>query len=108
MFIRLVVAILAVIGLFSLFSNGGSALAAGAGVALLAPLLIFGKIALFMLFFGMMGRGFGRRTAWGRPSYRRPGPRSQATDPITEADFDEWHRLTHAKEEVDGWVSDVT
>lgn len=108
MFIRLAVTVLAVIGLFSLFSSGGTAAAAGAGVALLAPLFIVGKIAFFMLIFGMLGRGFGHRSPWGRQAYQRPERGDQSSEPITEADFEEWHRLNHAKDEVDGWVSEIS
>jgi hypothetical protein len=107
--VRLVIGGLAIFGLVSLFSSGTSAAAAGAGAILLAPLLLFAKVAFFMFLFGMVGRGFGHHAPWrtGRRPY--PGRRQDpSTDAVTEADFEEWHRLRHARDEVDGWVSDVT
>ena len=46
MLVRLVIGVLAVLGLVSLFSSGTSAAAAGAGAILLAPLLLFAKVSL--------------------------------------------------------------
>ena len=107
--IRFAIAALAVIGLMSLFFGGASAAATGAGFLLLFPLLIVAKIAFIALFFGFMGRGFARRGPY------RPGPwgwrdrpRSDETDRRSkEDDFDEWHRMAHAREEVDRWAEGV-
>ena len=106
MFVRLVIGALAIFGLVSLFSSGSAAAAAGAGAVLLAPLLLLAKVAFFMFLFGMVGRGFGP----GSQRRPRPSPGRQhrtPADSVTEPDFEEWHRLTHAREEVDGWVSEV-
>ena len=109
MLVRLVIGDLAVLGLVSLFSSGTSAAAAGAGAILLAPVLLFAKVAFFLFLFGMVGRGFGHRSPWRpgqRPSSGRERPTS--TNPVTETDFEEWHRLRHARDEVDGWVEEVS
>ena len=104
MFVRLVVGALAIFGLVSLFSSGT---ATGAGAILLAPLLLFAKVAFFLFLFGMVGRGFGHRSPWrSRPSPGRQ--RQNSTDSVSEADFEEWHRLSHARDEVDGWVEEVS
>lgn len=129
---RLIVAGLAVVGLVSLFS-GGAGVIAGAGLLVLAPLFFIAKIALFMLLFGTFARGFARHghrhrspsgrsadweTGWSedwsdwraRWESRAPQRRRARRDrhpvesrPDTER-FEEWHRMAHAKQEVDSWV----
>ncbi len=107
--IRLAIVVLAVIGMVSLLGGGVSGAAAGAGFLLLLPLLFFAKIVFFAALIGFIGRGFGRR-----PPYRSGPPwswRERQTDRPSrssrENEFDEWHRMAHAREEVDGWVPDV-
>ena len=107
---RFVIAALAVVGLVSLFSSGASAAATGAGFLLLFPLLLLAKIVFFVMLFGFIGRGFARRgpsrdwSGWGR--WERP--RTRGGEPKSrEDDFEEWHRMAHAKEEVDSWTQDV-
>ena len=107
---RFLIAALAIVGLVSLFTGGASAAATGAGFLLLFPLLFLAKIVFIMMLFGFIGRGFMRRgpsrdwSGWGRgerPQSRRSEPRSR------EDDFEEWHRMAHAKEEVASWTEDV-
>lgn len=106
---RLVLAVLATIGLFSLLFGSAGGAAAGAGWLLIAPLLFLAKIMLFVMLFGLFRYGFGH----GRRYYRRPGGdwRRQSPDtdvgPSTQEEFEDWHRLQHAREEVDGWVDGV-
>ena len=82
----------------------------GAGLLVLAPVLILGKILLFLLLFGAIG-GFFWRTYDGRPSqppwsWRRPPRRRQEPQKSREEQFEEWHELAHARDEVDSWVED--
>ena len=85
---RLVIVALAVIGAFSLF--GG----VGIGAFFLLPLLFIGM----MMFVGCgMRRG---RRRWQSGDRGRP-----VRDSASREDrFDEWHRIAHAREEVDSWV----
>ena len=107
---RFLIAALAVVGLVSLFSSGASAAATGAGFLLLFPLLLLAKIMFFVILFGFIGRGVSRRgpsrnwPAWGgwdRPSHKGENGKKR------EDDFEEWHRMAHAKEEVNSWIEDV-
>ncbi|MDJ0925598.1 MAG: hypothetical protein QNJ77_13650 [Acidimicrobiia bacterium] len=107
---RFVIAALAIVGLVSLFTGGTSAATTGAGLLLLFPLLLLAKIAFFVMLFAFVGRGFARRgpsrdwpgwDRWERPRARRGDRKSN------EDDFEEWHRMAHAKEEVDSWTEDV-
>ena len=110
MFFRLAIAVLAVIGLVSLFTGGVSAAAAGAGFLLLLPVLFLAKILFFVVLFGFIGRGFSRRRyyEYGSPWERRERPsRRPREDRSREDDFDDWHRMAHAREEVDEWVPDL-
>lgn len=107
---RFLIAALAVVGIVSLFSSGASAAATGAGFLLLFPLLMLAKILFFVMLFGFIGRGFSRRgpsrdwSGWG--SRERP-PRRGDERKTREDDFEEWHRMAHAKEEVNSWIEDV-
>ncbi len=112
---RLLVVVLAVMGLASLF--GGTA-AGGLAALLFFPILLL-KIAFFVMLLGFIGRRIGR---WdGRwdggwdggwdgsrhgPRHRRHDPRREPREPrrSDEERFDEWHRMAHAREEVDSWV----
>ena len=100
---------------------------------LLAPLLFIVKIMFFMMIFGAFASGVahkrGRhhrnrtdesagwsddwsewRARWDRSPnrrrrsrverYNRPEPRQTETDR-----FEDWHRMAHAREEVDSWVN---
>lgn len=108
--IRLAIVALAIVGLVSLFSGGVAGAATGAGFLLLLPLLVLAKIVLFVVLLGFIARGCG----WRRPY--RPGPpwvwrerrdEERPDKPSREDEFAEWHRMAHAREEVDGWLPDV-
>ena len=93
-----------------IFGGAGSA-AAGVGLFALFPLLLLAKVVFIAMIFGMFaGRGYGSRWRtndfkpfWDRGS---SGPRGASKDETpTETDrFEEWHRMAHAREEVDSWV----
>lgn len=130
---RFALAVLAVIGLVTLI-GGASAAAVGIGWLVLAPLVFVFKIMLFFLIFGAIAQAVSRRGGsspsrgrdgcWGRPRGRtrgegtsRPGWRADRYDrtsaarderdddrPSDERRFDEWHRMQHARKEVDSWV----
>lgn len=103
---RFGIAILAIIGLVSLLS-GAASWAIGGLFVLLLPLLFIAKIMFILLIFGMFKgfahrRGYAHHGPWGwRP--RRQVDRSG--EPSEQERFDEWHRLQHARDEVDGWVN---
>ncbi len=114
---RFAILILAGIGLGALIFGGGPA--AGTGVWFLAaiPLFFLLKIMLIATFFGVFARRrfrdhmkeegwehpWARRGAsWQRPPRRRR--QSEQKKPNETDRFDEWHRMAHAKEEVDSWI----
>jgi hypothetical protein len=106
---RLAIAVLAVVGLVSLF-NGASGAAAGAGLLFLFPLLLLAKVFFFIMLFGFMGRRFGRSGSlrYEPPWSRRERAKGDAGEQQSREDtFDEWHRMAHAREEVDSWLEDV-
>ena len=105
-----VLIVLAIIGLGTLLSGAGGAGLAGLGLLGLAALLalkVLFFVALFM-FIGRMafygGRGPIGRRPWG---YRSRPRRDPEPKPSAEDRFEEWHRMAHAKEEVDSWVADL-
>ncbi len=100
---RLFVVVLAVVGLVSLFSGALGAVGTGIGLFVLLPILLF-KLFIILMIFGFIGRrvlGRDRRPQSWR-SHRRPGTEEPA--PSRGDRFEEWHRMAHAKEEVDSWV----
>jgi len=104
---RFAFAALAIIGLGSLlFGSIGHSV--GGGFLLLAPLLFVLKIMFFLMIFGIVRRGFGygRGRAWDEAPWtrRRTRSRRQEEGPSQEKQFDEWHRMSHARDEVDQWV----
>lgn len=104
--IRFAIAVLAVIGLVSLFAGGVSGAAAGAGFLLLLPLFFLAKILFFVVLFGFIGRGFARRGPYYGPRWSGRPRVEHDERPNRDADFEAWHRMAHAKEEVDSWVPD--
>ncbi len=108
----LVVMVLAVIGLVSLF--GGTA-AAGLAALVALPILAL-KLALLFLVVGFFMRGCRPgwkhphrdgefRPRWSRPERpRRSRRRPEEPRRSDEDRFEEWHRMSHAREEVDSWV----
>jgi len=83
----------------------------GASLLVFAPLFIAAKIFFVMLFVGAIGGFFWRTQGDGpqRPPWnRRRRPRSQDGEQRSRAElFEEWHRVAHAREEVDTWVEDL-
>ena len=94
----------------------GAALFGGAeaaGAVLAAPFVILGfvfKVALFFLLFGFVAKVFGgkhhqhgHRARWeseAREWRRRYGEETE--EDLRDSDrFDEWHRMAHARREVD-------
>ena len=112
---RFAVLVLAGIGLGALIF-GPSGASAGLWFLLAIPFFIFLKIAFLGAMFGAFAR---RRGDWS-PGYRwssdddttwswgpsRPRRSSnRPTESRSESDrFEEWHRMAHAKEEVDSWA----
>ncbi len=97
---------LAVIGLIALFTGGISAATAlGVGAAFIAV-----KVFFVLMLFGMMGRFFwSHRQPWGPADpWRRQRPTKEETPTRSpEEMFEEWHRLAHARQEVDSWVPET-
>ena len=93
---RFLIVVLALVGLVSVLGGALGTAAAGVGALFLVPVL------LFKLFFILMIVGFIGRRAWGHDG----GPRRPARDasPRNEDRFEDWHRMAHAREEVDSWV----
>ena len=98
--------VLAMIGIASVFGTA----VAGIGALILLPIL-FLKNAFFLMLFGFIGRRFSGRSrpwAWDEPGWRgRPRPGREQPSKSSDERFEEWHRMAHAREEVDGWVSDL-
>lgn len=114
---RIVLVVLAVIGLSTVLGGAGTAGLAGIGVLGVMALLAV-KVLFFMMLFAFIGKmfwhggrdpGYRRSPGFGRPSGFRSRPRREPAEPepAPEDRFDEWHRMAHAKEEVDSWVSDL-
>ncbi len=98
---RLLVVFFAVVGLFSLFGGAG---AIGLSALLFLPILLL-KVAFFVMLLGFIGRvmcGAGNR--WEAPRWEAPRRARPERQPSGEERFDEWHRMAHAREEVDSWV----
>lgn len=97
--------VLAMIGLGSVLGTGVGWIAA----AFLLPLLLI-KVLFVLAMFGFIGRKMagGSSWDWTERSARRPRSRRRPeASPSQEDRFEEWHRMAHAREEVDGWVSDL-
>ncbi len=98
--------------------SGGTAATVG---WLAAPFLVLGlifKILFFVLIFGFIAKAFGGHRHW----EKTPGPRSEQArqawqkrhgsgeggEAHSASDrFDEWHRMAHARKEVDDHVPPV-
>lgn len=104
--------------LFALLALGligiGALLAGGIGSAgawMLGGLFFVGKLFLILLLFGLIS-GFFWRSSQGRPpwavsSWRRPSGRAQPPQGKSrDEEFEDWHRVAHAREEVDSWAWD--
>jgi multisubunit Na+/H+ antiporter MnhG subunit len=101
-----VLVVLVAFGLGSLLFGSIGLAAVGAGF-LFFPLLILFKVVFFVMIVGFVARAFGRggyghrRPPWAWHDDDRHGPRPGAND---KDRFEEWHRMAHAKEEVDSWA----
>lgn len=118
---RFAIGVLAIVGAVWLFSSlfGAVGAAAGgaaaAGAFLLVPLFFAFKLLFVLMLFGFFAKAAGmgpRRGPWGRRNWGyRPGDStsSPSAEPRRDRDedFEEWHRLAHARDEVDGWVEDL-
>lgn len=99
-----IIIVLAIIGIASLVGSSFAAV----GALVLIPILLF-KILLIFAFFGFVSRACGRGRRWQGPRRRSRWDRgeSQPEGPSEEDRFDDWHRTSHARDEVDGWVPEV-
>ncbi|MBK5266329.1 MAG: hypothetical protein JJE47_02760 [Acidimicrobiia bacterium] len=98
--------------------SGGSAATAG---WLAAPFLVFGlifKILFFFLLFGFIAKAFGGHRRWekatgpwseeARQHWQKRHEATAGDEPRSSTDrFEEWHRMAHAREEVDDHVPPV-
>ena len=103
---RLGIAVLAIVGLVSLLS-GAAGWAVAGGLFLLAPLLFVFKIMFFLMIFGMFKAAFAHRRGYGNVGpwgWRPRRPVTQSNGASEKDRFDEWHRMDHARQEVDSWV----
>jgi hypothetical protein len=103
---------LLIVALFVFAAIGvGSVLGPGLAWLVLLPILML-KVAFLLMLFGVAGRAWHSRRMWewDEPRWRgRSRPRTPRETPSRrdEDRFEEWHRMAHAREEVDGWVSDL-
>ena len=103
--------LLAGVAVAALLFGGAGTAAAGVGFLAAFPLLLLAKLAFVAMIFGMFSRrGYGPgwrnnefRPFWGRDDFgSRPAGKDEGP---TETDrFEEWHRMAHAREEVDSWA----
>jgi hypothetical protein len=111
---RFAVLILAGIGLGALIfgSDGASA---GLWFLLAIPVFVLLKIAFFGAMYGAYARsrdhewrrrGAGPPWSWDRPSRRRSEGSMEEARPSEADRFEAWHRMAHAREEVDGWAAE--
>ncbi len=107
---RFVIAALAVIGIVALATGEAVQLGGFVSTALTVLVVLALVKMIFMgAAFGMYGRKAMRGRTFGspcfggrRPEWRQHASRDDARD--THAGFDEWHRMAHARREVDSWV----
>jgi hypothetical protein len=104
---RLAFAVLFVFVMVSVAASllGGAATAgmAAIGALMFLPVLIFKGLFLLVLFGFFARKTLGR--TWGeRPQWQRRPTRPEVS---TEERFDEWHRMAHARDEVDSWTPEV-
>lgn len=113
---RFAFVILAGIGLGAILFGGAPSAATGIGFLALIPIFIFFKLLFIAMLFGMFARrrfgdqrtGKDFRPPWaGAGGSRRRSPSSRPDKGPAESDrFEEWHRMAHAKEEVDSWADE--
>lgn len=115
----------------AMFGGGGTA-----ATLVAAPVLALGfvlKVMLFLVFFSFLAKAFGRNVhqshsssdsrhhggpPWMRPDFQKAwdfrGSRDEKRPPEDEKDrpttadrFEDWHRMAHAREEVDDYAPPV-
>ena len=98
---------LGLIGIGALLASGlGSA-----GAWMVGGVFFVGKLLFFLVIFGLLAgfffRGSGGRPPWAPRGWQRPSGRSQRpSGKSREEQFEDWHSVAHAREEVDSWVPD--
>jgi hypothetical protein len=99
--------ILAMIGLGSALGSG----LAGLSAIIVLPILLV-KVGFVLMLVGFVGRRMaGRRSSW---DGERPGwaehwrPRQEKPAVSHEDRFEEWHRMAHARQEVDDHTPPIT
>ena len=111
MVFRFAFLVLAGFALAALLFGGAGSGAAGVGFLALFPLLLLAKLVFILVIFGLFSRrGYGPRWRnndfrpfWGRDASGSRGATKE--EGPTETDrFEEWHRMAHAREEVDSWA----
>ncbi|MBG7605769.1 MAG: hypothetical protein IZT58_14275 [Actinobacteria bacterium] len=108
---RFAILVLAGIAVGAVIFGGAGSAAAGVGFFALFPLLLLAKLVFIAMIFGLFARrGYGSRwrtgefrSFWDRdPSGSRGATKDERQ---SETDrFEQWHRMAHAREEVDSWV----
>jgi hypothetical protein len=87
---------LAMIGLVSLMSGA----AVGAAAVLFKVMMFFILFTFISKMFWFGGRRHHRRFGWDERWRRQP----EQEEASGEDQFEEWHRMAHAREEVDSWA----
>lgn len=100
--IFIAILVLAAIGLVSVLGAAAGAFFKGLFILLLAGVL-FSKVLWLS---GRGGRHFDHRHHWDR-SRRRNISSKEGSQEKRQEKFEEWHRMAHAREEVDSWVPEV-
>lgn len=89
-----------------LFGGAGGAAAAAGGFAFAGAFFAF-KLLFLVLFIGFIASVWRRGPRSGSPWHHgRPGD-DTTQRPSRREQFEEWHRLAHAREEVDSWVDGI-
>lgn len=104
---RIVAVALALIGIGALVATGIGA----AGAWIVGGVFFVGKLLLFLLLFGLIAGFFFRGSRGGPPWAKRGWRQTEAwNQPAVGSgrheQFEDWHRVAHAREEVDSWVPD--
>jgi len=113
---RFAFVILAGIGLGALLFGGANSAATGIWFLALIPIFLFFKLLFIAMLFGIFARSrFSKQ--WKTEDFRPPWPRGSGSrrrstsrrpdkGPADTDRFEEWHRMAHAKEEVESWADE--
>jgi len=108
---RFAVLVLAGIGLGALLFGGAEGAAAGVGFLALVPIFFMLKILFIAMIFGAFARRSHRYRSTSsdfRPPWMRDWSQSRRSSrdegPSAADRFEEWHRMAHARDEVDSWA----